>query len=278
MRLRLFVALGLAMSLLATAPLAAQDFQSLFDQAVLSKGVPLVSPEQFGGGIETTIIPVQDFATIVDTAPYTSTIQGYLSAIPSAGDVFFWAPLRVPVGASVEQVCIEAFDNDDIEALQFLLVGAEAGSAGNPTPAAVALASATTGAAPMPGFVTLCAAPSGPFNFPLSVRTVGNINGTGSDTTIHYYLLFNVPRTNVANAVMVGPAIVNWRRAVSPAPATATFTDVPTTHAFFRFVEAFSRAGITGGCGGGLYCPDDPVTRGQMATFLAVAMGLHFPN
>lgn len=277
MRLRFPAAFGLAMSLLASAPLAAQDFQALLDQAVLSNGVPLVSPEQFGGGIETTIIPVQEFATIVGATPYSSSVQGYLSATPAA-DVFFWAPLRVPVGASVEQVCIEAFDNDNAEALTFILVGAEAGSVGNPTPAAVPLASATTGVAPVPGFVTLCAAPVGTFNFPLSVRTVGNINGTGSDTTIHYYLLFSVPATVAANAVTVGPAIVNWRRVVSPAPATATFTDVPTTHAFFRFIEAFSRAGITGGCGGGLYCPDDPVTRGQMATFLAVAMGLHFAN
>jgi hypothetical protein len=265
------------MSLLATPPLAAQDFQSILDQAVLSNGVPPVSPELFGGGIETTIIPVQEFATIVGATPYSSLAQGYLSAT-SAADVTFWAPLRVPVGASVEQVCMEAFDNDNAEALTFLLVGAEAGSAGNPTPAGVALAGVTTGVAPVPGFVTLCAAPIGTFSFPLSVRTVGNINGTGTDTTIHYYLLIAVPATSVANAVTVGPAIVNWRRVVSPAPATATFSDVPTTHAFFRFIEAFSRAGITGGCGSGLYCPDNPVTRGEMATFLAVAMGLHFPN
>jgi hypothetical protein len=26
------------------------------------------------------------------------------------------------------------------------------------------------------------------------------------------------------------------------------------------------------------YCPDQPVTRGQMAVFLAKALGLHFPN
>jgi S-layer family protein len=37
-------------------------------------------------------------------------------------------------------------------------------------------------------------------------------------------------------------------------------------------------AGITGGCGPGSYCPDAAVTRGQMAVFLATALGLHFPN
>jgi hypothetical protein len=68
-----------------------------------------------------------------------------------------------------------------------------------------------------------------------------------------------------------------WFRQVSPAPMTATFTDVPTTHPFFRFVEALFASGITAGCGSGNFCPNDPVTRGQMAVFLAAALGLHFP-
>jgi S-layer homology domain len=69
-----------------------------------------------------------------------------------------------------------------------------------------------------------------------------------------------------------------YRLQVSPAPLVATFGDVPTGHPFFRFVEALAAAGITGGCGGGNFCPDNSVTRGQMAVFLSVALGLHFPN
>jgi hypothetical protein len=70
---------------------------------------------------------------------------------------------------------------------------------------------------------------------------------------------------------------VSWTRQVSPAPATATFGDVPTDHNFFQFVEALAKSGITGGCGGGNYCPDAPLTRGQMAVFLAKALGLQWP-
>jgi hypothetical protein len=33
---------------------------------------------------------------------------------------------------------------------------------------------------------------------------------------------------------------------------------------------------FTAGCGGGNYCPDAPLTRGQMAAFLSKALGLHF--
>jgi hypothetical protein len=69
-----------------------------------------------------------------------------------------------------------------------------------------------------------------------------------------------------------------WRRTVSDAPQTATFADVPTDHIFFQYIEALAASGITGGCGPGIFCPDAPVTRGQMATFLAKALGLHWPG
>jgi hypothetical protein len=66
---------------------------------------------------------------------------------------------------------------------------------------------------------------------------------------------------------------VFYRLDVSPAPAVATFSDVPTSHPFFRFIEALAASGITSGCGSGNYCPD---TRGQMAVFLSLGLGLHF--
>jgi len=54
-----------------------------------------------------------------------------------------------------------------------------------------------------------------------------------------------------------------------PAPATGTaFPDVPASNLFAPWIEELSREGITGGCGGGLYCPNNPVTRQQMAVFL----------
>ncbi len=68
-----------------------------------------------------------------------------------------------------------------------------------------------------------------------------------------------------------------WSRQIAPAPGTATFGDVSTGHPFFQHIEALSASGITGGCGGGNFCPDDPLTRGQMAVFLAKALGLHWP-
>lgn len=72
---------------------------------------------------------------------------------------------------------------------------------------------------------------------------------------------------------------VQWARTVSPGPAVATFpNDVPTSSPLFRFVEAMAASGLTGGCAAGSFCPDSAVTRGQLAVFLSVALGLHFPN
>jgi len=63
---------------------------------------------------------------------------------------------------------------------------------------------------------------------------------------------------------------------VSPAPATATFHDVPVGAFGFQHIEALVDSGITAGWRGGNYCPDDDVTRVQMAVFLAKALGLHW--
>ncbi len=65
-------------------------------------------------------------------------------------------------------------------------------------------------------------------------------------------------------------------RQVRPAPSVASFNDVPTNHPQFQFIEALEASGITVGCGGGNYCPNSPLTRGQMAVFLAKALGLYW--
>ena len=46
------------------------------------------------------------------------------------------------------------------------------------------------------------------------------------------------------------------------------FSDVPGDAWYTADVEKFAAAGITVGCGGGMFCPSGPTTRGQMATFL----------
>ena len=60
-----------------------------------------------------------------------------------------------------------------------------------------------------------------------------------------------------------------------PPPATGTvFADVPVNHPFAKWIERLAAEGITGGCGPTTYCPDAPVTRGQMAVFLVRTFNL----
>jgi hypothetical protein len=59
-----------------------------------------------------------------------------------------------------------------------------------------------------------------------------------------------------------------------------TFADVPASHPFYEYIEAFYKSGITSGCSltPKMFCPDQLVARGEMAVFLERAMGNFAPN
>jgi hypothetical protein len=52
-----------------------------------------------------------------------------------------------------------------------------------------------------------------------------------------------------------------------------SFSDVPETHIFYRYVEMLFHNSITSGCGTTSYCPGNSIRRDQMAVFLL--KGLH---
>jgi hypothetical protein len=57
-------------------------------------------------------------------------------------------------------------------------------------------------------------------------------------------------------------------------PGAERFNDVPAASPFCPWIEELARRGVVTGCGGGAYCPGVPVTRAQMAVFLALPFGL----
>jgi len=73
-------------------------------------------------------------------------------------------------------------------------------------------------------------------------------------------------------------AAFNWSRVITPAPAFASFSDVGTGYWAFQAIEALADSGITTGYADGTFRPENTVTRAQMATFLARALGLHWPG
>jgi hypothetical protein len=158
----------------------------------------------------------------------------------------------LPTGAQILRLELEGCDEGNSElTLQFL-------RANTPPGTGLALVEARTGEAAAPGCqVFELSLPGGPLEV--------------NNAQQHYFIFVLVGTDTSFSAVRVF-----YRLQVSPAPAVATFSDVPTSHPFFRFVEALAASGITAGCGSGNYCPDAPLTRGQMAVFLSIALGLHF--
>jgi hypothetical protein len=84
------------------------------------------------------------------------------------------------------------------------------------------------------------------------------------------------PMTDVTRAQM---AVFLLKTAFGPSYApppctTPTFSDLPCSSGFAPWVDDLAGRGITAGCAPGMYCPNSPVTRGQMAVFLTATYGL----
>ncbi|HEY0554111.1 MAG TPA: S-layer homology domain-containing protein [Thermoanaerobaculia bacterium] len=59
----------------------------------------------------------------------------------------------------------------------------------------------------------------------------------------------------------------------APCPPS-TFLDVATTSPFCGWINQVAAKGITAGCGGGNFCPESLVLRGQMSVFLETTFGI----
>jgi hypothetical protein len=81
-----------------------------------------------------------------------------------------------------------------------------------------------------------------------------------------------VPRRYRRRLLVVGVAALLLAVPVAVS-ANHVFSDVPTSSTYHTTVARLVGAGITGGCGGGKYCPNAAVTRGQMAAFLNRGLG-----
>lgn len=101
------------------------------------------------------------------------------------------------------------------------------------------------------------------------------LNHTVDNLTNNYFV--EVLTTSLNSSNSFSAARIGYRLQVSPA-SVQTFNDVPPADFGYQFIEALVASGITGGCQAAppLYCPDAPVTRRQMAIFIAKALGLQW--
>ena len=80
------------------------------------------------------------------------------------------------------------------------------------------------------------------------------------------------PRQSVERAQMA--TFLTRGLALEPAPSPLGFVDVGDDHRHVAGIGSVASAGISEGCGDGRFCPEQPVTRQQMATFLVRALDL----
>lgn len=99
--------------------------------------------------------------------------------------------------------------------------------------------------------------------------TVTSGSGMGNGA-VNYTVAANVATTNRAGSISIGSRTYIVVQG-------AAFLDVPTNDPFYTDIGKLSARGITVGCGGGNYCPNDPVTRDQMAAFIIRSLGEFSP-
>ena len=94
--------------------------------------------------------------------------------------------------------------------------------------------------------------------------TSGN-SGSGSGT-VGYSVAENTSSTPRSGAITIAGQTLTVLQG-------AAFLDVPTNHPFYDEIGKLSARGVTLGCGAGNFCPEDAVTREQMAAFIIRALG-----
>ncbi len=179
----------------------------------------------------------------------------------SASPLRYYAQLDAEPGALVDLVTCVYNDSSTTHDLTFNLWRYDTN-----------ISSGTTTANNLASFTTSGSAGVG-FDF-LQPATAETISTTDGIFALHNYYI----SADVASDTSIAGCWIWWRHQVAPGPATATFADVPTSSPFFKYVEALFASGVIAGCGSGNYCPNNPVTRGQLAVFLAASLGMGFPE
>jgi hypothetical protein len=176
----------------------------------------------------------------------------------AGGTFWFDGPIRLPSGARI--LTLRVYYDDNNAAAQLLFF-------------------------PFRTTVT----PEGTVNAPFTVTQIGptlsspagigRYRNSASNVNIVIANRYNIYQGRVN---LGGPGVcltglrVFWQRQVRtglPNP----FNDIGGLNQRFQNgIKALAASQITSGCGGGSYCPNDPVTRGQMAVFLSDGLGLHW--
>ena len=244
--------------------------------AALVAATSAASGQSYGSEPQRLMIGAAEFRPDHRYEPFVGE-DGYISLSvpfesPSAPTViYFLAPVSLPEGAAIDELCLYANDTHLEKEVQASLVALKLIPSGGDY-ARKGLGGVSSDAAV--GYRRYCV------EMAEVVRGRIDVDDDGILDDAAYYVEAIVPYSNDGlQFLSLGGVRMTWRRPVRPAPSGPIFADVPESHPFYQFIEALAASGITGGCGDGSnYCPDAALTRGQMAVFLAKALGLHWPE
>ncbi len=253
-RVGLLVALSFAALLMVPMTGVADEGGAFQGKAIPVEVSPSPEPETYGT-VSQTAMMVGSF--LFEGRSSATTIEAFLGVeryITSVGGYASAHPV-LPNGASIEKIELRACDSSATGEVALLF-----GPCAVPGASCTLSGSVATGPAAIPG----CG------NFALTLASPVQVDN-------QHPILVQVSTGTTSETTFSGVKIY-YRLQVSQAPGVASFTDVPTNYWAFQYIEALKASGITGGVTPTTYEPESPVTRAQMAVFLAKALGLHFPN
>ncbi len=171
------------------------------------------------------------------------------------GSSYAWAPINLPQGAAITGYDFYYYDANATQDLSAILWEVD-----------------STGGFSQIGTTLVSSGSAGFGSVSLNLTTPHTVNNNVNS----YWAWIATGATPVSDLKWRGVR-VRYKLQVSPAPGVASFTDVPTNYWAFQYIEALKASGITGGVTPTTYEPESPVTRAQMAVFLAKALGLQWP-
>ena len=226
------------------------------------------TPQTYGtSAVSYVEVPVVAFLPFDSTVTYAHGTGSFARYTPGCGLACLMAPLRLPSGARIVSLELDGIDTDSFDSVWGTLYVCDKfaqACALHPT--------AGAGDADCLYAPFIC---SGKAFAAGAIGVTADLTGDAIvvDNTASSYFLAG---GGDESAELLGGMIVGYVLQVSP-QEIAHFADVPPSNPQFQFIEALYASGVTAGCGSGNFCPNASLTRGQMAVFLAKALGLQWP-
>jgi len=224
------------------------------------------APDEYGDNNDFKSITAMAFLDLKEGFVRDWT-NGHELFCPSGDYPYVIAQLHLPDGARLDGIRYWIYDNDGTDDAYVYLAESCLPdlAAGNPSTLYL-ISNAKMGSGTTPTSYSAF----------IQVSPQHTIDNPSCDYLIKVRLASSVSGTCQGSMLRLQKIRAQFARQVTPAPATATFNDVPTGHWAFRHIEALAASGITSGCGGGSFCPDTKLSRAEMAIFLSKALGLYW--